>query len=249
VNAGDMPPLITDWRDIRKRASILYAEGFHRSAEQDEIVALSPNEWGKPRFDNISQELIVPIYDPAGREIPLVLAQTPENSDAISLMEGRSYKNVLGILGLLRLNNKRLIVEPVTLYEAAGYLNLTLDSTSTKPLRSSATAVWEDEPREDTDPEPSTDDPSSPIGLLIASLESQLELIAESGIGAAGDVRNLKDLATKAESVGLQSIAKPISLLIELLRRRPEATGIPEAILKAYYLCRVASTHALLHEV
>jgi hypothetical protein len=112
-----LPEAALDWGVVAERAVTLFAEGLRVRSEQDEVVLLKPTRWGKPEFDRIRQEMVWPVFDSGGRELPLVLPHTAETASAVTYIE-RQAGTPLGLLGLVRMSAGRIVVEPVTLYRA-----------------------------------------------------------------------------------------------------------------------------------
>jgi hypothetical protein len=247
-NPPTLPPAADNWSTAAERAARLFTEGFRDRGEQDEIVMLVPKEWDRPEFDQVRQEMVWPVRDSDGRELRLVLPHTNETSHAMSVIESFGKASPVGLLGLIRLSAGRVVVEPVTLYQKSGeMMNLTLDAGSIKKKRKNwVTALIEIDEDDDRD-ELLTGSSTNAIGLLLSAVETELQTIADSGVTASRDTSRLRKLTARVESVGLTTCAAATSQVADMLDQLARTTdgdafSAGEALLRAYYIIRVAST-------
>jgi hypothetical protein len=239
-------PGIDRWGALAERAVGLFG-GFQERSEQDELVVLRPAEWGPPEFDEVRQELTRPVFDADGRGLALVLAHTPETESAVTALEQHDPEQTSGLLGILRLQTGRLAVEPIALFQKKGLFSLTLD-TGARSLAVAGKSAGPAEPEEpDEEGEEVEAAPSATrLGLLLSSLEAELEALAEGSVTAAGDVAALRQLAGSADALGLACCARAALRLVEQLERdrksvAPDRGHSAELLLRAYYTVRLAA--------
>ncbi|MHB1001337.1 MAG: SWIM zinc finger family protein [Armatimonadota bacterium] len=255
AHIAQMPPAVREWPDLLPKASALFAERFYERSEQDELVLISPDKWGRPGYDQIRQEMMLPVYDTHGRELFLCLPNTKENESAIGRLEKWKYADIQAVFGILRLRMGQLVVEPVAIHENEGIHNLTLDFDSLKKpvnIWQSAvsilkTFVTDEEVDRDEDDSP-INALATPVGRLIFAIEAELEMMAEGGVVSGRDLSALKRLLAKADSLGLQCCSRPgLDLLNQLEEIRQGRAAhflqVSELLLKSYYACRIASSH------
>ncbi len=243
-------PVIELWRELTDRAFRLFGGSLGERDERDEIVLLRPSRTGRARFDDIRQEMHWPVLDSDGCELMLVLPHNAETAGGMRIIERWGRSPLEAILGLLRLSAGRLVVEPVTLHGPKGQVNLTLNEVHSPSARGGPASEEEDMPDEPTGdgllPEAST----TPLGLLLSSAEMELERIAESGVSVVKDLAGLREVSGRLEALGVICCASPLSRLVDTLgRSAQEEASHPspaEAVLRAYYVCRLASTQEAL---
>jgi hypothetical protein len=240
-------PGLDRWGVLAERAARLFGGGFQDRSEQDELVVLRPTEWGPPQFDEVRQELTRAVVDADGRGLALVLPHTPETAAAVTALEQHDPAKTSGLLGILRLQPGRLAVEPIALFQEKGIFNLTLDS-GTQALSVAATkvAAAEEEEADADGEEPEAVPSATRLGLLLSSLETELEALAEGGVTAVRDIAPLRKLAGSAESLGLTCCARAALRLVEQLERdrksvEPDRGRSAELLLQAYYTVRLAT--------
>jgi hypothetical protein len=236
------------WGVLAERAAGLFGGGFQDRSEQDEVVLLRPSDWGPAEFDEVRQELTRPVFDAAGRALALVLAHTPETASAVTALEQHDPAKTSGLLGILRLQAGRLAVEPIALFQQKGVFSLTLDA-GTQPLSVAGRSVGAQE-AEEPDAEGEEAEAATPsatrLGLLLSSLEAELEALAEGGVTAAHDVAALRQLAGSAEALGLVCCSRAAVRLVDQLERdrksvAPDRGHSAELLLRAYYTVRLAA--------
>jgi hypothetical protein len=248
---NEMPPAITDWSELSARAGRLFAGGLQDRAEQDEILLLQPERWGLASFDPIRQELVQPIFDSAGRPLVLVLPHTPQTENAIKILERHDPKTTWGLLGLLRLRQETLAVEPVAIH-GDQLINLTLDGLPSSKVAAPAPATDQVE-ADDVEPVEEAELPTStsPLGILFTQTAEQLEAIADGGVRSARDIGRLRTVSERCDSLGLGSVARPIARLadeLDQLRKSIEAdTQSPAGtLLRGYYIVTLAAAQEIV---
>jgi hypothetical protein len=240
-------PGLDRWGVLAERAARLFGGGFQDRSEQDELVLLRPTEWGPAEFDQVRQELTRPVFDADGRGLALVLAHTPETATAVTALEQHDPTKTSGVLGVLRLQPGRLAVEPIALFQEKGIFNLTLDGgTEALAVAKQSTTVEEAEEADAEGEEPEPVPSATRLGLLLSSLEADLEALAEGGVTAVRDVGPLGKLAGSAESLGLTCCARAALRLVEQLERdrksvEPDRGRSAELLLQGYYTVRLAA--------
>jgi hypothetical protein len=132
-------------------------------------------------------------------------------------------------------------------------VNLTLD-TADRPkrnkLKEAISAIIGETP-EDEGEELITEDSASAVGVVLAAIESELEMTAEAGVSAARDLSRLSELTSKLDAIGIGACARATTLALDALQtlRRSgdtDADRSAELVLRAYYIIRVASTQDLV---
>jgi len=246
---NDQVPAIIEWKEIINCATKLFGGGLRERDERDEIVLLRPAHWGEPVFDDIRQEIVWSIYDSIGRLLNLVLSHTPETKDAIKTIEKIDLSSLQRVLGILHIVSGKIVVEPIALHGLLGQINLTLDSTPHKSALENQPQVQVeeiDEPENEIDiPDAST----TPLALLLATAEMELEELAESGVSVARDLTPLHNLSKRLEALGMTSCSHPVDRVVGLLGKSEDQTGWAEAVLRAYYVCRLASAQEMVQSM
>ena len=145
---AQVPATIDRFDVLADRARLLFGGSFRDRTEQDEIVLLSPARWGLPVFDDLRQELVQVVNDAEGRPLPLVLRQSKENHEAITVLQNHDTSATSSVLGLLHLDAGRLFVEPIALHAGEEQINVTVDralAASRSPETSPEVPGGEDE--------------------------------------------------------------------------------------------------------
>lgn len=256
TQASELPLPVREWPELLNRAVKVFGEGFHDRNEQQELVFIAPDRWGKPGYDQIRQELTVPVYDKDGRELLLTLMHNAQNKGGIEYLEKQRMGSVSAVLGILRIRLGRLAVEPISLHNPDGVFNLTLDSAPAPKLgflniaKSILKAVIASEEDEELEDDFTLDSPLTPAGRLISAIGGELESMAEGGVAAGRDLSKLRALLSRADSLGLRCCSLPgLELLnqLEAVRKGEDQTSqVCELLLKAYYASRVALSHETL---
>lgn len=210
-------PAIDTWWDLRDRALALFSGGLREFEEQQEIVVLRPAQWGPARYDEVRQRLWLGLLDGAGRALPLLLPYTAETGGAVRALE--AYAPVEGalVLGLLRLVDGTLCVEPVSLIHGQRTLSLTLSEDGGA---GHAQAASEDAIEEWTADEPeATGAASSAAGAVLNAAVADIEQAAESGMSVGNDPTRYDDSARRLEALFLRTPAASLRKLASALAR------------------------------
>lgn len=241
-----VPARIDRFDVLNDRARLLFGGGFRDRSEQDEIVLLAPARWGPALFDEVRQELVRVVLDRDGRPLPLVLRQTKENEQAITILQEHDSSATHSVLGLLRLGADRLAVEPIALHCGTEQINLTVDQAPAgpRPLESIGDVSIEEE---EADLETAEDlEPSrSNLGRLLGLIDTRLLAIGEGGVAAFRDVPELRALGLRAGALGLTCCEAALGRVVSALeaQRRGELTSPTTAaleVLAAYHVVRLA---------
>lgn len=244
-----VPGRIVAWSDLADRARLLFGGGFRDRDEQDELVLLAPSAWAPAEFDPVRQELTRLVFDADGRSIPLVLRHDPEIPKAVEALENYDPASVESVLGILRLGDGRLAVEPIALHGARGVFNVSLDSAPhaslSPPAAGDATVETDDEGNE-VDEGEATVPSSTRLGLLLGSMASHLEAAGEGGLAAFRPIAALRGLAERAEALGLASCARAVARAVEPLERQRRGEDVDPGLaardlLRAYHVVRLAA--------
>ncbi len=242
-------PGISEWKELIDCATKLFGGGLRERDERDEIVLLRPAHWGEPAFDEIRQEMGWPISDSAGMLLNLVLSHTPETKDAIKTIERIDRLSLQSVLGVLHAVSGKIVVEPIALHGLNGQINLTLDNTPRAPAKANQPQIQIEEIEEPKDETDSPNASTTPLGLLLATVEMELEEIAESGVSVIRDLTSLQNLSKRLEALGITSCSYPVDRVVRLLGKPEEQTGWAEAVLQAYYVCRLASAQEMVQSM
>ncbi len=230
TDAMILPPPITDWNLLYKQAERLFHGGLARRNERDEIIFLKAERWGEATFDPVEQTLYRVIFDQKNRSLPLMLAFDSNfgGQESIHRIENYDPKANRGVLGLIRRHHGMLVVEPVSLFDSDGIQILTLETSGD---HRSAT-IHQNTPRDPVDvqeTEPTdresewmgqTFDDSS-VGLLLEATLSELEAIAESGLGCSTTSRQISQLERhvgRLKTIGLEIVSKELDRFLAASR-------------------------------
>ena len=228
------------------RARLLFGGGFRDRSEQDEIVLLAPARWGPSLFDEVRQELVRVVLDGEGRPLPLVLRQTPENQEAITILQDHDPVATRSVLGLLRLGADRLFVEPIAIHQGEEQINLTVDRA---PVVARRVESGHELPGEEDDAELDGAEDARPsgsnLGRLLGLMETRLLAIGEGGVAAFRGVAELRELALRAGALGLSCCERAVGHAVTALeaQRRGELSSPTTAaleVLTAYHIVRLA---------
>lgn len=244
-----VPGRIVSWTELAERARSLFGGGFRDRSEQDELVLLAPEAWGPAEFDPVRQELTRLVFDADGRALPLVLRHDPETPKAVESLENYDTTAVHAVLGLLRLGDGGLAVEPIALHGAKGVFNLTLDS-AVRTASARPTAIVEAPPEDDGDELDEGDAPapsSTRVGMLLDAVAAHLEAAGEGGLAAFRPVATLRGLADRAEALGLSTCGRAVGWVVEHLERQRRGEDVEPGLaardlLRAYHLVRLAAS-------
>lgn len=239
------PEAARDWSKLAGEALRLFGESFRPWSEGDGLVVLHPTRWGDSEYDQVRQELVRPLYDTRDRVLPLVIPYTAETEMAVANLEGFQPGPAARVLGILRLADGRISVEPVSLHEGHEIVNLTLDRVLSKTLPSPGRSRQK-HPGQDLitgAEEPGYS--SSALGNLLSAVARELETRAEAGLALPSPSEELPRLAQQARAIGLECCHGSLSGFIELARRARKLAAGQEAaagaLLRAYYVTRLAA--------
>ena len=234
-------PAIEDWQDLRGHVVALFGSGLGEFDEQREIVVLRPAGWLPPEYDESRQRLTRSVMDAKGRALPLMLAYSEDTRGAIGVVERYEPAPGAMVLGLLRIVDGVLAVEPVSLIESGRVLGVTLADRSKGAAPPGVPAETEDW---------SADEPEirgalpSAAAQSIGQALSAMEQLAEVGIAAA--VEGFADCADRCGALFLNACATRLrSLDAKLTRARRESTAASRdeaalELLRAYYVVSLA---------
>jgi hypothetical protein len=238
-------PLITTWSALADQAMTAFGNGFSDGDERVALVLLQPHRWENAVYDDVRQELIRVVRDEGERPLVLSLPFSKETEDAVATLEHWQATPGARLLGLLRLRQGAITVEPFTLFEETKQLNLTLDAPQYPPRLATSGPPASD------DDDPADDRSTTTVGRLLATVTAELEVLAECGVRAMRRLDTLADGVARIESLGLTVCATPLATLmrgIDTQRHTPDADPTPVAahLLSAYYCLRRAATTDLL---
>lgn len=261
---GDLPDRITRWSDISNRAASLFGGGLTERGENGELVVLNPAEWGEAEFDDLRQELRLPVVDDRGHALELWMPFAPETATAIERLENLNPEGTTGLLGAIRFVGGMVYVQPISLFTATGIVHLTLDALKRR-RRSNGSADDEanagradkDEPETDGEPaeestgiagdERSTVSAATPLGRFLVTAMSELEALAESGLRVRRDPETLSGVARRLDRLGLAVCSRALERVLNSTAkaaRNPEPESQNAAatdLLRAYYVTRLAA--------
>jgi len=241
--AGTLPA-IGNWWELRERALALFGGGIGEFDEQLETVVLRPARWGAAQFDEVHQRLSRPLMDDSGHSLPLLLPYTEETAAAVRALEAYTPAGGALVLGLLRLVDAALCVEPVSVIDGGRVWCLTL---AEDPDRAGAPAPADDAVGDWADDEPEPGGAATPAagGILNAAM-ADMEQTAETGLAAARDGARYEENAARCEALFLRTPAanlRRVCLAIARAHREPspEARGCAAtALLQGYYVISLA---------
>jgi hypothetical protein len=247
----DLPGIVRDWSELVPGARELFGGGLRDRTENRDLALLAPKLWGPPLYDDLRQELTRPIMDGQGRLMLLVLPYTPENQDAVSLLEQHAPAEDDALFGALRLVAGRLCFHPISVFHEDRIIHLNLETAAgavTSDARVLAASPSEEEPLADGGEEVAASTGSAtPLGRLLITAQAELEALAEGGIAVRRDLGLLNGAAQRMETLGLLTCARPLARLSDGLastakladpERRRQAAA---ALLGAYYVLQLAA--------
>ena len=240
-------PLVSDYRQLGTMAADAFAPSLAERRDHADLVLLAPAQWGEAEYDKVHQEVSRPIFDAAGRCIPLILRHSPETDHALTTLERIDGAMVMAVLGSMRIGPSGLFVEPTTLWTPAKPIHLTLDGAVKTAAPPAAPAEpGEEEAADDADDEKTPVIEASAVGHVLLRVENDLLAIAESGVGVIRDLSGLWAAARELSAVGMASSARAITLLCDELeshRKRLDRDPMSPArrLLQAVYVTHVAA--------
>jgi hypothetical protein len=112
-----LPPFHTDWQGLRKSLTEKRLIGLRRGSPLDHLCMISPKKWHKPRFDEIRQNLVVPLEDSNKEMLMMELPFTEMTAAAVYFLESyNGGKSRASILGYFRMKPYETML-PVSLIE------------------------------------------------------------------------------------------------------------------------------------
>ncbi len=254
-----------DWYKLAEHIAASHASGLVKGSPLDTLVVVTPAEWGEPVYDQMRQALVRPVFDAAGRALPLTLPHAAEWSFAVDTLQSWDPKQweTWGVLGTAFITSEGLQVTPISLLNRSllprpiqsSVLHLTLDpwkATTTPAAPASATPANEAMPPEASEEEEDAleeeqegeqeDDfagDHSAVSQLLRTASHELEQIAERGVRASSPAveDQLRSLAERMRQIGLIACANALaSVAAHMAASRHQMNPESEQI-----------AHALLH--
>lgn len=219
-----------DWSVLEACVRSVFGPGLGAERLGSEVAALLPAKTGKPAFDEITQELVLPVYDRQGRRLLLRVPNQPHfEPRLLALLEILAHKPPQVFWVTLALPGERLHVRPYALLIEDGGMPWPLDAPrSLNPQDpaaqqlSGALAQLEERP-------PPAAAPSATQRLLAAALDALLGLCELGGrMQDPALLQKLAMLEPRLEESGLS----PAAQLLGAVAGAPE-TQRPQALLKA----------------
>ncbi len=271
-----------DWAKLAEHIAATRTSGFSESSPLDSLVIITPAAWEEAHYDQMTQTLIRPVRDAAGRILPLTLPHNADWSFAVDTLQAwkpEQYET-WGILGNAFITGNGLEVRPISLLNRkalprpinSSVLHLTLDTlqankptTTAKPATTTAatpapaTSEAGGEP-EDLEEELAAEEAEvagdhSAVGQLLRTASTELEQLAERGARASSPAleSRLRDLAERLRQVGVATCAAALTAVAHHLEANrhqisPETEQIALALLRAYYLLRLALEQSAVTE-
>lgn len=242
-------PLVTDFSQLGAMAAEAFAPGLADRRDHAELVLLAPTQWGEAEYDKVRQEVTRPVFDAAGRCVPLILRHSPETDQALTTLERIDGTIVKAVLGSMRIGARGLFIEPTTLWTEKKPIHLTLDIAVKKPAAVPGPVETPEEEMGD-DAEVQDEAPAieaSAVGRRLLRVENELLAIAESGVGVIRDLSDLRAAVRELSAIGMESSARAIALVCDELeshRKRLDRDPMMPArrLLQTVYINHIAAT-------
>ncbi|HEU5368844.1 MAG TPA: SWIM zinc finger family protein, partial [Ktedonobacterales bacterium] len=198
-----------DWHKLTEHVAAARASGLVKGHPLDTLVVITPAAWGEPVYDQMRQTLVRPVFDTAGRSLPLALPYSADWPFAVDTLQtwNPTQWETWGVLGTAFITSEGLHVAPISLFNRSllprpiqsQVLHLTLDpwkeaAAPTPALPAQETpadtappeASEEDEDPPEDEPEDDAQDEdmgknTSAVGQLLRAASHELEQIAERG--------------------------------------------------------------------
>ena len=233
------PSPISSWDVIAERAITLFSAGFQDWDERDALLYVEPAKWGTPSFQEINQELVLPLQDTRGSSFPIIVPYSTETTDAIVLLESLKWTSGTRVLGSLRFRECGVYLEPLVIYQREKTINLTLDKHQQQSSLVEKIASYFTRPRTATVVAP----PPTSIGTLLEAALAEVEIIAEGGVSAHYDTTRLQELAARCAEAGLTLAAANITQIVTALATMrhtmtPDPMPAAQSVLRGYYVLR-----------
>ncbi|HEU4325452.1 MAG TPA: hypothetical protein VFS21_20070 [Roseiflexaceae bacterium] len=246
------------WADLARHAAATQGSGLAEVRQADRLALVRPARWDEPRYDQLRQALVRPVYDRQGRALALVQPHHdnwPFAVDTLRLWDPAAAQT-WGVLGSVLFQSGALELSPIALYSrqadgGTAVVNLTLDRPG---VQAAAPPPVIDrpvpQPSEDVDdeqPEALEDDRPADGGVarLLGAGLALLEQIAEQGGSRADAEGQLRDLAARLRQIGMAICADRLDTLADqraALRHSaaPDPRPAAHALLRAAYVLRLA---------
>jgi hypothetical protein len=274
-----------DWSKLAEHIAASHASGLGVSAPLDNLVIITPAAWDEAVYDQMTQTLVRPVRDAAGRLLPLALpynADWPFAVDTLQTWNPQRW-DTWGILGGAFISGNGLELRPISLLNRKSLprpinspvLHLTLDALQANtpmtiakpapntsaaaapaPAASEAAEELEEEPEDElaAEEEPVAGNRSA-VSQLLRTASFELEQLAERGARVSSPAleSRLHDLAERLRQVGVASCAAALTAVARHLEANrhqitPETGQIALALLRAYYLLRLALEQSAVTE-
>jgi hypothetical protein len=203
-----------DWAKLAEHIAATRASGLGESAPLDNLVIITPAAWEEATYDQMTQTLIRPVRDAAGRMLPLALPHNAEWTFAVDTLQAWNPEQweTWGILGSAFITSNGLELRPISLLNRkalpkplnSGVLHLTLDTlqagkpvapakpasaTSAEaapaPAASEAADDLEEGPEDELAEEEAAAGGNSAVSQLLKTASAELEQLAERGARAS----------------------------------------------------------------
>ncbi len=229
-----------------------YGEGTERSAEGAELVIVRPDSCAKAEFSRTGQQLTLPLYDRAGREILVEVEYSREEAGTIRYLERVSERKLPCFLGKITLREGRLRMYPVDL------LNIEEDDDTEETVKTEERIRIEETVQEDAEEQgPARGSEGILAGhrpgfLVVEDLTEEvlslMEELCQSGFGAVHDstLEGIRQAGELTAQYGMRYLSELLTALgekIETNRHLMKREAAPMAELYAeieeyLYLCR-----------
>jgi hypothetical protein len=224
-----------DWGmlDVFIRAG--FAPTLRSMRQGTEAAVLLPARTGRPAFDEVAQELVLPLADRGGRRLEIRVANLPHlERRLMALQEILASKSPEAFFVTLAVSGERLHISPYALLLEAGGTPQSLDAPRTGPEQPDlrTLADWlRREIAQLTDRTPSKAARGRSSAALTASLDALLGLCELGGqMRDPGLLARLRAQAALLESGGLRPVAQLLSEVVAA--DEPER---PQAVLVAVH--------------
>ncbi len=228
-----------DWYKLAEHVAAARASGLVKGYPLDTLVVITPAAWGEPVYDQMRQALVRPVFDAAGRSLPLALPHSADWPFAVDTLQtwNPAQWETWGVLGTAFITSEGLHVAPISLLNRSilprpiqsQVLHLTLDpwketAASSAPVPEAPADAAppeaseededlpEDEP-EDEDQEEDMGKNTSAVGQLLRAASHELEQMAERGARASSPAveEQLRGQAGRLRQIGLSVCANALA--------------------------------------
>ena len=223
----------------------LFSGGLREFDERQELVILQPAHWAAAQYDTVRQRSWRMLSDAAGNRLPLLIPYTEETRTAVAALEAYQPAENALVLGLLRLVDGVLCVEPVSAIEGERVLSFTLGEDAAGQPETADEPPDSAEDWTADEPEATGALPTA-AGAILNEALADVEQTAESGLAAAIDTARAEETAARCDTLFLGTPASGMRKLGRALARAqrepsPEARAdAAAALLRAYYIFSLA---------